>query len=623
MKKLFKNNWPIICSALMTLVILIGIFLWFIKGTNETLNTVTYNYLMDNSISQAAVFYTKLDDQMKLLESVTINFRDKKLSDDSKIWATILRINDVGLFTTIGAANREGQTLNSDGTSFGNIAFMDCFKESMKGKNSISKVTYYDGSGKEILLVTVPVFYNNQVYAVLYGAFPCDLLTGLIEDASMSDSYTNILLSKEGIILAKPANAEIIPRRAAKFLDIGSEFGTNGLYSEQQLLMALTSNKTFTLDYIHSKEECVAIFTPVGIHDWYLTTIYPKSIVAESVEKISKDAVILELACVVAFALLLFSILTLIKNNQFIMRSNEAYKAASADTKTIIYEYDILKRKIILNGNSEMIFEDNLSEIHGDDIKKIRNLIHEDDLGIWEDMLAVRASELTEINSEIRFKCLDSNYRWFRISGTALCDDKGKNIKFIGNVVDVEKQHEKESLLKAKAETDTLTGVLNKGAFQDRVNDELQKIEEGFVGALFIIDLDNFKNVNDTLGHAVGDRVLAEAAKKLCVVFSDKDVVGRIGGDEFSAFLKYNPEFVRNGSVLTDEKAKLICARINETYTVGTKSVNVSASVGVAIIRGKNIPYQDLYKEADEKLYEAKNLGKNCYKITEVNTWKK
>lgn len=162
--------------------------------------------------------------------------------------------------------------------------------------------------------------------------------------------------------------------------------------------------------------------------------------------------------------------------------------------------------------------------------------------------------------------------------------------------------------MKEIAYRDALTGLLNRGAMERAIIGKLQDMEETECCALFIVDLDNFKTVNDTLGHQTGDRVLAKAAKTLANMFRATDVIGRLGGDEFIVFLSGNltEEMVRG-------KARVICDQIQ--YVMGvTSEVVVTASVGVHLAVGKQ-SFESLYRSADLALYRVKEKGKQGYCI--------
>lgn len=159
-----------------------------------------------------------------------------------------------------------------------------------------------------------------------------------------------------------------------------------------------------------------------------------------------------------------------------------------------------------------------------------------------------------------------------------------------------------------RAQTDPLTGLLNYQATLDKISDRL--IYEDGPFALMFIDLDNFKTVNDTLGHAEGDKLLRQIAQILRSNTKDHDLVGRVGGDEFVVFLRWNK---------TKEEVKAyaqrICDDIKNFPRVTNQLPPVSCSIGIALFPEDGKDYQTLVRKADRLVYQAKIAGKNRYAI--------
>ena len=154
---------------------------------------------------------------------------------------------------------------------------------------------------------------------------------------------------------------------------------------------------------------------------------------------------------------------------------------------------------------------------------------------------------------------------------------------------------------------DPLTGLANRGLFFDRVGHAIARLgrRPGPFLAVLFIDLDNFKTVNDTLGHARGDRLLALVAERLLMTVRDVDTVARLGGDEFAMLLE---------DLTTEEEATVVGERavnlLKAPFDLAGKSVNVSASIGVAVRADDSTGTDTLLAEADAAMYEAKRAGK-------------
>lgn len=164
-----------------------------------------------------------------------------------------------------------------------------------------------------------------------------------------------------------------------------------------------------------------------------------------------------------------------------------------------------------------------------------------------------------------------------------------------------------------KASTDPLTGLLNRSGMDVKMEDFIAKAasEVDMKGALFIVDLDEFKTINDTFGHPEGDKLLVTVSESLHSIFRDNDYVCRLGGDEFCIFM--------SGEISLDiikSKAEAINERLRIAYKSDSgKVINTSASVGIALFPEHADDYASLYRDADQALYKSKSGGKDRYTI--------
>ena len=160
--------------------------------------------------------------------------------------------------------------------------------------------------------------------------------------------------------------------------------------------------------------------------------------------------------------------------------------------------------------------------------------------------------------------------------------------------------------LQSKAETDLLTELLNKISTENKIKEYLNSEGHDKTSMMCVLDIDNFKKINDTMGHAFGDEVLATFGKKIRTEFRVTDIIGRTGGDEFIIFLKD----LKDDTVIEREAGRV--AGFFKDFTVGTYTkYSPTASVGAAIYPRDGGDYESLYKAADTALYKAKKHGKN------------
>lgn len=164
----------------------------------------------------------------------------------------------------------------------------------------------------------------------------------------------------------------------------------------------------------------------------------------------------------------------------------------------------------------------------------------------------------------------------------------------------------RQETLREKARKDAMTGLLNREAGIIEINTLLQS--RCFTNGVFIlIDIDNFKTVNDTLMHKTGDEVLVQASNYFATIFRASDVVCRLGGDEFIVFVN-EP----SGQEFLKEKLRNIHNLMRRTITVDSKTVQISCSIGVALAPDHGKSFEQLYAHADEALYHSKENGRDC-----------
>lgn len=175
----------------------------------------------------------------------------------------------------------------------------------------------------------------------------------------------------------------------------------------------------------------------------------------------------------------------------------------------------------------------------------------------------------------------------------------------IFNYISKKKDAERDKQLREKANTDLLTGLTNKLATERLIKEYMEQNPDS-MGMMFIIDIDNFKKINDTLGHAFGDEVLRTFGRNIGSVFRVTDIIGRTGGDEFTIFLK----FLKTDENTLQEAKKLVNFFANFTAGEYVK-YSATASIGAAVFPAHGADFNTLYKAADKALYKAKQRGKN------------
>ncbi len=216
----------------------------------------------------------------------------------------------------------------------------------------------------------------------------------------------------------------------------------------------------------------------------------------------------------------------------------------------------------------------------------------------------------TEIVFDYRRLMQENLYVWMRVLMVLVQDEETGHIKGFVQIKNIDEEKKQQLELQYKAERDSLTGLYNKSTAETRITEYLAlEKAEAATGVLFIIDIDNFKTINDRLGHLYGDAVLSELSESLKGIFRESDIVGRIGGDEFLVFAKG-----LSGEKMIVKRANEICKAFLRTYAnEKNEGYTVSSSVGIAVFPKDGRRFEVLFQFADAALYTAKAKGKNRY----------
>ena len=309
--------------------------------------------------------------------------------------------------------------------------------------------------------------------------------------------------------------------------------------------------------------------------------------------------------------------ITQVKQAQEALRlSMERYQIILNQTNDIIFEWNIRQDKITYSPNWEKRF----GYVPLDSSAQVRTISHilPEDLPHLKKLMEDASSGVSYAEAEIRIANADGKYLWCRIRATSQFDEAGQPLKTVGVIVDIDAEKRRTQVLVNKAERDALTQLFNKATANERIRQMLEEKTKTDQFALFLIDLDNFKQINDTRGHMFGDAVLTEAALRLKTLFRADDIISRFGGDEFLIFFHHTATdaFLR-------KKAAQILETFHSMYVDELKDCPLTVSIGISRCPEDGDDFQTLFQQCDQALYEAKQLGKDQIVLYDAVTMKK
>jgi diguanylate cyclase (GGDEF)-like protein/PAS domain S-box-containing protein len=239
-------------------------------------------------------------------------------------------------------------------------------------------------------------------------------------------------------------------------------------------------------------------------------------------------------------------------------------------------------------------------------------LISEEDRARVEEIVQRSVAEAIDFDYEARVVRPDETTCWIHALGAAALDDAGKTVKMSGTVQDITQRKALEAKIEHQAFHDSLTGLANRALFIDRLQHALLRRAraESCLAVLFI-DLDDFKHVNDSMGHTAGDRLLVDVARRIADTLRPADTVARFGGDELAILLE-DLEGV-DGAIAA---ARRLTRLFSSPFLVNGTELSIHASIGIAYNQGleKKSP-GELLRDADIAMYEAKRRDKGSFEL--------
>lgn len=289
-------------------------------------------------------------------------------------------------------------------------------------------------------------------------------------------------------------------------------------------------------------------------------------------------------------------------------RKLERYEIILAQTENVLFEWDL--------GTDEVAFSDTWETIFGfkpitTDVRKSLlegSYFHPDDVPLLFDRIGSLENGSPYEMVEVRIATAKGRYLWCRFRATAIRDGAGNLRKISGIIINIDAEKQAEQALQNQAERDSLTKLLNNHAARKQAEEYFNQFAQNVNCALLIIDLDDFKLVNDRYGHLFGDAVLTKAASEIKKLFRNQDIIARIGGDEFMVLMRG----VSDRS-LVEKRCSRLLSIFHAAFQHQRYQLPLSCSIGIALCPEHGTSYYDLFQRADQALYQAKDQGKNSF----------
>jgi len=314
------------------------------------------------------------------------------------------------------------------------------------------------------------------------------------------------------------------------------------------------------------------------------------------------------------------------KQNQFavIFSDTTERKKAETENKALAERLALATRAANMGiwdwdvENDELTWDDRMFELYAVDKSEFGAVydawlarVHPDDQKLAEKSIRDAIEKGARYDIEFRVIWPDGSIHHIKADGQVVTNDEGKVVRMIGVNYDTSDRADAEERLRFMAHHDDLTGLPNRPLFMDRLNNAMGRARRNKTSvALFFMDLDRFKNINDTFGHETGDQFLKLIAERLKQDVRTSDTVARFGGDEFAVLLE-----VRNGIDDVVRVAKKILEVLSLPFNINGQDFYATTSIGISLYPNDADDAPTLLKHSDTAMYRAKELGRNNYQF--------
>lgn len=543
----------------------------------------------DNKISVFNLIINKAEESLVTINSMV---NSSELLSDKSI---LNYANAIDKTNICAYFYKNKETLESEKRSYyiSGIA-AEKINEAMDGKTAVTGIQKNIGTDEEFFEIYMPNIVDNEFKGIAIARVYMNRIFSGIEKTGFLENVAEVITDDYGKIIYESAESrELIDNN---ILDLKSDSRFENILKN--------NNEKVGFD---EKLGAYVVIKDMGINNWrFVSTVWPDD-VRFTFTNIFKNIIIIGVS-LIAFTLMysvfLFSLI--LRQRKKAYNIERKYVMLEHFTDTILFEYDINKDVLDFTPNAKESLSLNKTRIRN--VSKVTRfntkLLYPDDLDNLKNLYNKEIEN--ENNIQIRLLLKSGEYGWFNCSIKVVKDKKGNLNKILGKLMDITDERARQLDLEEKANRDVLTGIYNK--YGEKVIGNILKAVK--VGTFMMIDLDDFKSVNDTYGHKAGDLALVKVADILKSVFRSADVVARTGGDEFIAFMKGV-----NNTNIAIERAKEILSEMEKPIFIEGVEVNISCSIGIAFSPSDGTTVSELYAAADRAMYQIKNRSKSSYAI--------
>ncbi len=476
----------------------------------------------------------------------------------------------------------------------------DTLRRLKEGETVISDVRKSTRLNGYFFSIAEPVERDGHTVGVMRSIVRAEELVQTSQVSSQVTLLGSLLINGDGTIVSVSDLTEYID--GDNLYDVLAQSGV-GPNEVDAIRLNIENERDVSTVMMGKHEGLMTFVTSIRLdaNDWTIVNFTQENSLAHRSESILSSTIFTGglLVAISAVACLIVA-LVVSRFRRRARRSAEWYAVLAEFSDTVLFEYTYPRDTLELTPNARTMFSlgsltdegylargTSFIDFNEEDYPRVHALFEH----------PAPPNELRTVTC--RARVLSGEYRWFSFTCRYLYEGVQPYMA-VGKIVDITQQRATEELLTRKSQIDGLTKALNKVTIEEKIGTMLTQNDKAL---LFVLDMDRFKQINDEYGHLMGDRVLEGVARALFDVFRHRDPVGRIGGDEFVAFVAgVDDEEVANAK---REALELLIAETSRVL-----GVPIALSIGVARYPQDGATYQELFDAADRAMYEAKNEGR-------------
>lgn len=615
-----KKNTVYVLAVFIIFISLIIVTKSYYRIQNKIYNQMLTNYTeqIEEQTSQIInTIHLELEYSALVLGSIS-EAKNLDLENKEKLLEELKNIKHRGYFTSLGMMDKDGNVFDTKGNyqKIDKKLFLDNLRISKTGsKYYVSDVLPTKKNNKEEILVAIPLYEKENYKGLLFGYYPILKIAKEI-DYSKGQQYFQIT-DTNGRYISRSFSKNSFARDELTLWEEMARYKFFNGNSVETIKKNVEEGKKGVFYFEFQNKRRYVVYEPLGINKWHIFSTFTKKGLndkAKHFQDISKELLfyLVGLKFILSFVIIgtAFIIYKSIKTQSSRLEfKNKVFKMFANKTKDIFFEINLPEKIINLYGATEQNEEFTFPlEIFSPEKMLADKRINRENYTLYKDFyIKILSNEKIE-NQVIQVKKA-GEWRWFHVNAVFFVDS------IVGVLEDFTEERKQEVELieiNEKSKYDFLTGLYNRETFEKEFEKFINKdYDPNKISAIFLLDLDNFKKINDTFGHGIGDVVLKETSNILKASLRECDSLGRLGGDEFIIL-------IQNVNTLKEiyKIAKRLNNALTKIYTKDNQSITLSASIGIAEIR-KEKSLKETFEKADKALYKVKFGGKNSYFMEE------